>query len=143
MFSIVGGRRHLSSQIGGDFKRYRVWNLIKPTRFIHLFFFKFNWLREIEWIKAVEEKRNSVSFLFPYKPRVRKERFNSSLIKREINFIQPLRLHSINITKTACTLLPYSILDLIKVDTTYLRTVILTASRQYMYLDMFYQVLLR
>ena len=31
-------------------------------------------------------------------------------------------------TKTACTLLPYSILDLIKVDTTYLRTVILTAS---------------
>ena len=28
----------------------------------------------------------------------------------------------------ACTLLPYSILDLIKVDTTYLRTVILTAS---------------
>ena len=33
-----------------------------------------------------------------------------------------------NITKTACTLLPYSILDLIKVDTTYLRTVILTAS---------------
>ena len=36
-----------------------------------------------------------------------------------------------NITKTACTLLPYSILDLIKVDTTYLRTVILTASCLY------------
>ena len=32
------------------------------------------------------------------------------------------------ITKTACTLLPYSILNLIKVDITYLRTVILTAS---------------
>ena len=31
-------------------------------------------------------------------------------------------------TKTACTLLPYSILNQIKVDTTYLRTVILTAS---------------
>ena len=31
-------------------------------------------------------------------------------------------------TKTACTLLPYSILNLIKVDITYLRTVILTAS---------------
>ena len=30
--------------------------------------------------------------------------------------------------KTACTLLPYSILNQIKVDTTYLRTVILTAS---------------
>ena len=38
-----------------------------------------------------------------------------------------------NNTKTACTLLPYSILDLIKVDTTYLRTVILTASCYYIY----------
>ena len=41
------------------------------------------------------------------------------------------KLKAGNITKTACTLLPYSILDLIKVDTTYLRTVILTASCLY------------
>ena len=41
---------------------------------------------------------------------------------------QQMGVNKANITKTACTLLPYSILDLIKVDTTYLRTVILTAS---------------